>query len=208
MWIELAAPVLPILISCLISIVELHKQTDVGSKRSVTITVVLFTVIYILFNVPFVTYFIIAHVDRFSDFKYKIFEFEEPSYNLRSFVVSISVMLNSAVNPMLYLFRFKRFRLFLVKVIKNQRKSYVFKDSSYSENVTRKYSVTNNAVFRSPSTSTFRSPSYGNVISNVMITDSLWSTSYLNFFVRSSRNRIIWRKWFFTPFSFISDKIL
>ena len=173
MWIELAAPVLPILISCFISIVELHKQTDVGSKRSVTITVVLFTVIYILFNVPFVTYFIIAHVDRFSDFKYKIFEFEKPSYNLRSFVVSISVMLNSAVNPMLYLFRFKRFRLFLVKVIKNQRKSYVFKDSSYSENVTRKYSVTNNAVFRSPSTSTFRSPSYGNVISNVMITDSL-----------------------------------
>ena len=173
MWIELAAPVLPILISCIISIVELHKHTDAGSKRSVTKTVVLFTFIYILFNLPFVTYFIIAHVDRFSGFKYRIFEFEKPSFNLRSFLVSISVMMNSTVNPMLYLFRFKRFRLFLVKVIKNQRKSYVFRESSCSENNTRKYSVTNNVVYRSPSAANFRSPSYGNVVVNTMITDGL-----------------------------------
>ncbi|XP_063695016.1 type-2 angiotensin II receptor-like [Bolinopsis microptera] len=177
MWIELASPVFPILISCLISIIELHKHTDAGSKRAVTKTVVLFTVIYILFNLPFVTYFIVAHVDRFSGFKYNVFEFEKPSFNLRSFVVSISVMMNSTVNPMLYLFRFKRFRLFVVKVIQNRRNStsYVFRESnSYSENNKRKYSVTyNNAVaVRSHSgVSNLRKPSYSNVIVNTMIAD-------------------------------------
>ena len=177
MWIELATPVFPILISCLISIVELHKHTDAGSKRAVTKTVVLFTVIYILFNLPFVTYFIVAHVDRFSGFKYNVFEFEKPSFNLRSFVVSISVMMNSTVNPILYLFRFKRFRLFVVKVIQNRRNStsYVFRESnSYSENNKRKHSVTYNnavAVRSSSAVSNFRKPSYGNVIVNTMIAD-------------------------------------
>ena len=133
MWLELTLPVLPIIASCLISISELQKTGERNrsrSKRRVTQTVVLFTVIYILLNLPFCCYFILANINRFSGFKYTFLDFDKPGHDFRSFVVMISVILNSAVNPLVYLTRFERFRGFVVKLIKNQHRSMVFGDSS------------------------------------------------------------------------------
>eukprot|EP00116_Pleurobrachia_bachei_P009859 sb/3470121/ len=115
----MALPVPPIIISCLISVRELHKNTGT-SKQAVTRTVILFTLTYIVFNIPFCTYFTLANVDRFTGFQYHFFRFDEPSHNFRSFVVLISVILNSTANPVVYLCRFRRLRQFMESLVGGQ----------------------------------------------------------------------------------------
>ena len=137
MALELVLPVIPIVSSCVISISELRNhstRTPRYSKghRSASVTVIILTITYIIFNAPFCVYFILATTDRYTGNKYNFFNFEVPSYNLRAFVVVVSVIMNSTINPVIYCLRFKGFRQFVIRVIENKTGPEVFVyDTSY-----------------------------------------------------------------------------
>lgn len=78
------------------------------SRNRATITILLFTGVYALFNVPLVVSEILHTIDYHSDY---IFDFHSFDYNSHymlyydNFVSLMSVSLNAAINPALYLWR-------------------------------------------------------------------------------------------------------
>ena len=124
----LAFPIIPVAVSCVMSVYIVRSsasgcQEEVSSrtrgkkrnsKHRATTTILLLTIIYIVFNIPvFINYIRLAVIVFSSNHK----DFLNPDGNNRFvhayawlFTYIISVALNALVNPIVYLFRMPRFR--------------------------------------------------------------------------------------------------
>ena len=115
---QYTVPIFPILSSCIISGYALMRHPagyslqsgmDLGKKSS-TITIVWFTLVYCLFNIPVCVMWIMLTIDYYSGWKYRFFAFDLDGFYFDSFIAGHSVALNSALNPLLYFWRMKLFR--------------------------------------------------------------------------------------------------
>ena len=131
-------PLFPIVISCLISILKLKKNgancdsgsTKVGNKhaaqakeakRAATITIVLLTITYIVFNVPYCLLMIDQLVPNLTDGKTESILAGLAAYphyiEIYNFIVFYSIPLNSTINPIIYITRMKNLRHFILNVV-------------------------------------------------------------------------------------------
>jgi hypothetical protein len=133
-------PLFPIIISCLISVVKLKTDTtncDSGmtkvgnehaarakkNKRSATITIIILTLAYILFNVPYCIIMVDMVVYSLSEGKANItdswfsYDLTPYYYEIYFFVTFYSIPLNSTINPMIYILRIKNLRCYIWDVV-------------------------------------------------------------------------------------------
>ena len=118
--IEQYFPLIPIVISGMITIASLKRSSTNSAinkaNRQVTITILLFTFTYVILNIPrTVVYFLIAFIDK------EIMRFDVPYYHFFHVYEIASVLLNAAINPVLYFFRMKEFRRSIKRMIQRQR---------------------------------------------------------------------------------------
>ena len=121
---EYVFPAIPIVTSCIISIVLLekrnahqtpqpHVQKDI--KRQASKTIIYLTVAYISFNAPFIVMLILESIMVHSDLKFHISSLGIPTHTLNFIYTLIGVhmvALNSTTNVMIYFTRKKGLRKF------------------------------------------------------------------------------------------------
>ena len=121
----LTFPIFPIIISCVISIFALMGSAREGrtaeqseEKRYASVTIVLFTVIYAVFNIPssFLNIFAIYDGERLGG----MLAFDKQGY-FSNFVWSLSIPLNALCNPLLYVIRMKNLRAALLTSLTGKR---------------------------------------------------------------------------------------
>ena len=122
---DAVAPIFVVLASSIISTVVLLKSDSSGtsniialkrSRNRATVTILLFAAVYGIFNVPVVASKILYYVDIFTNYRYYFHEFDygrEFYYYFENFTFTISVALNSCINPLLYVWRMDSFRRFI-----------------------------------------------------------------------------------------------
>ena len=119
------APIFVVLVSSVISVVVLLKSDSSGtsniialkrSRNRATVTILLFAAVYGIFNVPVVASRILYYVDIFTNYRFYFHEFDnghEFYYYFENFTFTLSVALNSCINPLLYIWRMDSFRRFI-----------------------------------------------------------------------------------------------
>ena len=116
----LAGPIIPIFISCIISIYKVSCTSDIvvnqsGLKRQATITIIIFTVVYFIFNIPlfilYIFWFITAAKYTYPGPYFSSNVMYNYSWN---FTETLSVALNSTANPIIYFLRIRNFRNFVL----------------------------------------------------------------------------------------------
>ena len=156
----LGFPILPVCVSCILSLIYLHKaektarsvQGSVAAQRRSSVTVVVFTTVYIVFNIPLFVRIvgtavyngqlfsliqqgggveeIKAHISKF-------YSYEDVSMHYALLLVwGLSTVLNVAVNPLVLYWRMEPFRKFLNNKVDN--------DSSLLSGLSTKMSVISN----------------------------------------------------------------
>jgi hypothetical protein len=133
-------PLFPIVISCLVSVIKLksnstnfvsgsikgesdHVEQAKKNKRSATITIIILTVTYIIFNVPCCLVTFDDGVYYLSEGKSHVIRswFNEksvPYYQETFYFITIhTIILNSTVNPIIYIVRIKKLRSYIGKIL-------------------------------------------------------------------------------------------
>ena len=94
-------------------------QTELRKSRNrATLTIILFALVYTVFNVPLVVSEILHTIDYHTNY---LFDFHSFDYNGKyllyydNFVSMLSVTLNAAINPLLYLWRMPSAREFVIE---------------------------------------------------------------------------------------------
>ena len=115
--IEYTAPLLPILVSCSISIqviksshLQTHENLLAVRRKEATWTIVLFTLLYAVFNVPAALYEILGAVDLYTENRFDFFSWDLGHRYFRDMISVLSIGLNAAANPALYFWRMKGMR--------------------------------------------------------------------------------------------------
>ena len=111
-------PIFPILIACVIStykllrplIITVNTNSRSNVKVSSTVTILCFTMVYVVFNIPVCVIWILITIDYFNGFKYNFLAFDLDGYYFYNFISVHSVALNSTINPIIYISRIKCFR--------------------------------------------------------------------------------------------------
>ena len=126
--IELAFPVIPVLISCVTSTVvvlysmRISKQNNSvnSTKRKATVTILIVTIVYIIFNIPVFVQYVIKSIIKFHDYSYKSTYYSSTTMKYYSWNVTLvlCVVLNSTLNPFIYFFRMEQFKLAVIKLFK------------------------------------------------------------------------------------------
>jgi hypothetical protein len=118
--VTLAVPVLPMLISAILSVYVLERGNKDGNrgKKYASMTIVLFTLLYVVLNVPTLIYWILMLTHLQSGYTTSLLNFDHPYYFYFNFVEVLSVALNSLLNPVLYLLRMKELRKYLSSQIR------------------------------------------------------------------------------------------
>ena len=123
--VDAIAPIFVVIFSGLISSVVLLKADPSGSsniialknsRNKATVTILLFSAVYAIFNVPVVASKILYHIDIFTGYKFNFHSFDydrEYYYYFENFTFTLSVALNSTLNPVLYLWRMVSFRKYV-----------------------------------------------------------------------------------------------
>ncbi|KAL5249907.1 hypothetical protein ACHWQZ_G015846 [Mnemiopsis leidyi] len=108
-------PIFPILMSCVVSIFALMGSAREGrtveqgkEKRYASVTIVMFTVIYAVFNIPS-SLLNLVNLFNSSLLWEEMLGFDKLGY-FSNFVWSLSIPLNSFCNPILYIIRMKNLR--------------------------------------------------------------------------------------------------
>ena len=120
--VQMALPILPIFVSCVITIVKLYDLKKIGTGSSkkhndATVTVIIFTFIYIIYNIPIFCnyiYFMKCWIDEDTTY---LEQYRSPfmywySWNI-TFIICIAM--NSTSNPILYFFRISSFKAFIFR---------------------------------------------------------------------------------------------
>ena len=159
--VQMALPILPIFMSCLISIYKLYnlKKLGTGSSKkhnNATVTVIIFTLIYIVYNIPIFANYVYFMVKCWiqSDTNY-LEHYHTPfmywySWNI-TFIICIAM--NSASNPILYFFRISSFKAFVLRRKNEGRGLY----KQFSE-IMSKSAKSNSSRSGSDTTTTPKSP--------------------------------------------------
>ena len=130
-------PILPIFISCVLSLIYLRRSEEnarsaggsVSAQRRSSVTVVVFTTVYIVFNIPLfirvsgVTYInaqLLALInqggglEKIKSYISDVYSYDSWSMHYALLLVwGIATVLNVAVNPVVFYWRMKPFRKFL-----------------------------------------------------------------------------------------------
>ena len=112
-------PVFLVSLGCIFSTIVLFQQSGVigdttfNRKHRASKTIVIFTVIYLLFNIPLATSVVLQTVGVHTNWTINLlkFDYANPPYlfYFKNFINVISTALNSAINPLVYLWRFKEY---------------------------------------------------------------------------------------------------
>ena len=117
---ELIAPVFVVMICCIISVFALRSsrtQSTNTTKKGATITIIILTINYIIFNLPQAVYYIVLIVDR-EVFNHTLHWVSwDHDYLFSGAVLNLSVTLNSVMNPVLYFARVSQIREFGRRVV-------------------------------------------------------------------------------------------
>ena len=122
----LIVPVVPIITSCILSVYALIKSIDrtlaisssdlnrkiVRDKKRVTLTVIVVTVIYIIFNIPPVVTVILYSLGSVKPALFSMFDFDVYFY-YNNFQEIYCVGLNAMANPFIYLMLMPSYRKYL-----------------------------------------------------------------------------------------------
>ena len=114
----LALPIVPITICCIVSCHHVYfvsnstaQSSNMKLKSSATITIILYTITYIIFNIPNFINYVLWNITSI------VYEWPGPLYNttfMQYYSWNISgelcLVLNSLVNPMIYLLRIQQYR--------------------------------------------------------------------------------------------------
>lgn len=106
------------------------------SRNRATVTILLFTGVYAVFNVPLVVSEILHTIDYHNDYRFDFHSFDyDKQYYLYydNFISLLSVALNAAINPLLYLWRMPGCQNFVRKKSTPMRSFSIRKDSAISE---------------------------------------------------------------------------
>ena len=126
---EYCAPIIPTLLSCTFSIAilsrtrdnaEISKSSNVRQrfKREAAVTVVLFSILYIFCNIPLVLYELTGTVQLYKYKGEKVYYYwDGDGLYYRNFVAVMSVGLNSTANAMLYFYRMRMVRRYIIRCI-------------------------------------------------------------------------------------------
>ena len=113
---EYIFPIIPIIVSCGISTwliqretVQPQNQAISTQRRSATITIIMFTLVYIILNIPAVSYELVGAVEMYTSGN-NSFAWDSPYQYFRNMISAISIVINATVNPCLYLLRMNSFR--------------------------------------------------------------------------------------------------
>ena len=127
--VDAVAPIFVVFTSSIISTVVLLKSDSSGtsniialkrSRNRATVTILLFAAVYGIFNVPVVASKILYYVDIFTNYRYYFHEFDygrEFYFYFENFTFTLSVALNSCINPLLYVWRMDSFRRFICEKV-------------------------------------------------------------------------------------------
>ena len=106
-------PIFPILISCVLTIRSLKSSENSAlnqANREVTITIILFTVLYMVCNLPQVVMHFITIIGQSIKSAETLMNWDQPYYYWFRFYMILLYPINSALNPILYLWRMKKMR--------------------------------------------------------------------------------------------------
>ena len=128
---ELAFPVIPIFISCIISTyfivssINLSKENSPGNvlKGKATIAILSITFVYVLFNIPVFVNYVLFTIDVIRGYSYPGPFYSSPlmywySWN---FTYVICVGVNATVNPVIYFCFMKGFKIFSLNLLRQRR---------------------------------------------------------------------------------------
>jgi len=113
----LAVPVLPVLVSAVLSVYGLRKNMG-ASGRAVghyaSVTIILFTLLYVFLNLPTLVYWGLMTSHWISDYSSSLLAWDHPYFFFSNLVEVLCVSLNATLNPCLYLARMRDLRAFLI----------------------------------------------------------------------------------------------
>jgi hypothetical protein len=89
-----------------------HKA-EVHVKRRSSVTILIFSAVYAVFNIPMAVCYIFHAIDEGNGFL-----FDRPGFYFTSLVYNLAVPLNSLVNPIIYFVRVKGFRSFILGYVR------------------------------------------------------------------------------------------
>ena len=144
--IPLIVPVIPIILSCILSVYAMKKSINVSlemderninghainEKKKITMTVIVVTLVYIIFNVPPVVTVILYSIGYLYPKTETLFAFDSYFY-YNNFQEIFCVGLNSSTNPIIYVLFMPRFRKFFFQFLRHARLRYI--DVSESVNI-------------------------------------------------------------------------
>ena len=126
--VEMILPLFPVTICCVVTIIALRRShtqlsqqgsnpTQSRVKAAATVTIVVLTLNYIIFNLPLAVYIITGQVEELypntSEWRSNFFGWDaRAGYITNHVVTKLSVGLNSLINPGLYFWRLKAMRVF------------------------------------------------------------------------------------------------
>lgn len=120
--VEFILPFLPIVISCVVSVCLLARRGEClmncnkvalkvqEIKRDASVTIVILTVFYLVFNVPYITMWTLYTVNLFSNGEDNIFsrlKDLDTYYFISNMNLTYTIALNSSANPLVYIWRTK-----------------------------------------------------------------------------------------------------
>ena len=106
-------PILPILISCILTIKSLRVSENMAlnrSNNSVSVTIVIFTVLFMVCNIPIVFLYLVVVVEKHIGSP-NVSKFDHQYGYFFKFSNVLTICINSALNPVLYLYRMQNMRL-------------------------------------------------------------------------------------------------
>ena len=126
---QVTFPIIPIIVSCIVStlaIIFSTKATKTSTavtkmKKKATVTIIVVTLIYVIFNIPAVlnyTRYVVAVYITGRDFLAKDNSSEFLQKYIWLVVFVITVALNSLANPIVYVMRMKNFRCESLKIFR------------------------------------------------------------------------------------------
>ena len=116
---EFITPLFVIIVSSIVSTVQLMKKSTQSNKykhEEATKTILILALVYIIFNIPYCTVYILRSISMWSDRKIKpiLGNMSPPlKYLVYSFILTHTMALNSMINPMIYFCRLPQLRKFV-----------------------------------------------------------------------------------------------
>lgn len=137
--VELGCPIIPVIFSCALSSIHILRSRAISNSRSssrmkvnASITIILFTLTYILFNIPVFVQFILYLVTLYK-YKYPgpLFSSLWMSAYSWNVLFVLNVALNATINPFIYVSRMQHFRAHVMLEI-NTVKRFILSRGRYS----------------------------------------------------------------------------